>query len=50
MDRRLGEPQSHSECGGEEKNSQPLPGIEHQNPDYLAHSPNGTKIFFTISH
>jgi len=28
MDRRLGGPQSHSGHGGEEKNSQPLPGIE----------------------
>jgi hypothetical protein len=27
-DRRLGEPQSRSGGGGEEKNSQPLPGIE----------------------
>jgi hypothetical protein len=28
LDRRLGGPQSHSERGGEEKNSQPPPGIE----------------------
>jgi hypothetical protein len=28
LDMRLGEPQSHSERGGEEKNSQPPPGIE----------------------
>jgi hypothetical protein len=27
LDRRLGEPQSRSGCGGEEKNSQPLPGL-----------------------
>jgi hypothetical protein len=27
-DRRLGGPQSRSGCGGEEKNSQPLPGQE----------------------
>jgi len=27
-DRRLGGPKSHSGCGGGEKNSQPLPGIE----------------------
>jgi len=26
--RRLGGPQSHSRCGGGEKNSQPPPGIE----------------------
>jgi hypothetical protein len=29
LDRRLGGPQSRSERGGEEKNSQPLPGLEH---------------------
>jgi hypothetical protein len=29
LDRRLGGPQNRSESGGEEKNSQPLPGIEH---------------------
>jgi hypothetical protein len=28
LDRKLGGPQSRSERGGEEKNSQPLPGIE----------------------
>jgi len=28
LGRRLGGPQSWSECGGEEKNSQPLPGIK----------------------
>jgi hypothetical protein len=28
MDRRLGGPQSQSGCGGKEKNSQPLPGLE----------------------
>jgi hypothetical protein len=28
LDRRLGGPQSRSERDGEEKNSQPLPGIE----------------------
>jgi hypothetical protein len=28
MDRRLGGTQSHSGRGGEEKNSQPLPGLE----------------------
>jgi hypothetical protein len=28
LDRRLGEPQSQSGHGGEEKNSQSLPGIE----------------------
>jgi len=28
LDRRLGGPQSRSGRGGEEKNSQPLPGLE----------------------
>jgi len=28
IDRRLGGPQSHSGCGGEEKNSQPPPRIK----------------------
>jgi hypothetical protein len=28
MDRRLGEPQSRFGHGGEQKNSQPLPGLE----------------------
>jgi hypothetical protein len=28
LDRRLSEPQSRSELGSEEKNSQPLPGLE----------------------
>jgi hypothetical protein len=39
LDRRPGGPQSHSGHGGEEKNSQPLPGIEPQNPNHPAHSP-----------
>jgi hypothetical protein len=38
LDRRLGEPQSHSGRGGEEKNSQPPPGIEHYDPDRPARS------------
>jgi hypothetical protein len=37
LDRRLGGPQSRSEYGGEEKNSQPLPGLEP--PDHPARSP-----------
>jgi hypothetical protein len=28
LDRRLGGPRSRSGCGGEEKNPQPLPGLE----------------------
>jgi hypothetical protein len=39
LDRRLGGPQSHSGHDGEQKNSQPLLGIGHQNPNYPAHSP-----------
>jgi hypothetical protein len=35
---RLGGPQSQSGQGGEEKNSQPPPGIEGQNPDRPARS------------
>jgi hypothetical protein len=35
----MGGPQNRSGRGGEEKNSQPLPGIEHQNPDRSARSP-----------
>jgi len=38
LDRRLGGPQSRSGRGGEE-NSQPPPGIEPQNPDRPARSP-----------
>jgi hypothetical protein len=30
LDRRTGGPQSRSGCGGEEKKSQPPPGIEHR--------------------
>jgi len=36
LDRRLGGPQSCSGHGGEEKNSQPPPGIEPLNPDHPA--------------
>jgi len=39
LDRRLGGPQSCSEHGGKEKNSQPPLGIEPLNPDRPAHSP-----------
>jgi hypothetical protein len=38
LDRRLGGPQSRSGRGGEEKNSQPPPGIEPYNPDRPARS------------
>jgi hypothetical protein len=37
LDRRLRGPQSHSGRGGEEKNCQPLPGLE--NPDHPARRP-----------
>jgi hypothetical protein len=36
--RRLGGPQSSSERGGDEKNSQPPPGIETENSDRSARS------------
>jgi hypothetical protein len=39
LDRKLGGPQSRSGRGGEEKNSQPPSGIEPQNPDRPARSP-----------
>jgi hypothetical protein len=39
LDRRLGGPQSHSGRGGEEKNSQPRPGIEPWNTDHPSRSP-----------
>jgi hypothetical protein len=39
LDRRLGGPQNRSGHGGEEKNSQPTPGIEPSNPDRPARSP-----------
>jgi hypothetical protein len=37
LDWRLGRPQSRSGRGGEEKNSQPPPGIEPWSPDRPAH-------------
>jgi hypothetical protein len=37
LDRRLGEPQSRFGHGGEEKHSQPLPGLEP--PDHPARNP-----------
>jgi hypothetical protein len=39
LDRRLGGPHSRSGRGGEEKNSQPPPGIEPENPNRPARSP-----------
>jgi hypothetical protein len=39
LDSRLGGPQSWSGRGGEEKNSQPPPGIETWNPDRTPRSP-----------
>jgi hypothetical protein len=39
LDRRVGGPQSRSGHGGEEKNSQPPPEIEPQNPDLPVRSP-----------
>jgi hypothetical protein len=46
LDRRVGGPQSCSAHGGEEKNSQPPPGIEPQNPDRPARSP----ALYRLSH
>jgi len=42
LDRRLGGPQNRSECG-EEKNSQPPPGIETPNRDRKNSELNGNK-------
>jgi hypothetical protein len=39
LNKRLGGPQSHPGRGGEEKNSQPPPGIKPYNPDRPARSP-----------
>jgi hypothetical protein len=39
LDWRIGGPQSRSGSGGEEKNSQPAPGIEPQNSGRPARSP-----------
>jgi hypothetical protein len=39
VDRRLGGRQSRSGHGGEEKNSQPPPGIEPSNPDRPVRNP-----------
>jgi hypothetical protein len=39
LDRRLSELESRSGRGGEEKNSQPPPGIEPQNPNHPVRSP-----------
>jgi hypothetical protein len=39
LDRRLDGPPSRSGCGGEEKNSQPPPGMEPYNSDLPARSP-----------
>jgi hypothetical protein len=39
LDGRLGGSQSRSGRGGEEKNSQPTPRIEPENPDHPARSP-----------
>jgi hypothetical protein len=46
LDRRLGGPQRRSGRGGEEKNSQPTPGIEPYNPDRPACIP----ALYRLSH
>jgi hypothetical protein len=53
LDRKLGGPQSRSGHGGGEKNSQPPPGIEPQNPDrpassLVAISTEITRLYFLI--
>jgi hypothetical protein len=60
LDRRLGEPQSRSGCGGEEKNFQPLPGLEipiiqpvaqrYTIELYLLLANPRTKIAITVKH
>jgi hypothetical protein len=48
LDRRLGGPQSRSGRGGEEKNSQPPPGIE--NPERPARSPTLYRLSYQGSN
>jgi hypothetical protein len=56
LDRRLGGPQSHSGCGGEEKNSQPPPAILILSPHLHLDLPSGLlpsvfdQHFVYISH
>jgi hypothetical protein len=50
LDRRLGGSQSLSGRGGEEKNSQPPPGIEPYNPDRPARSPALYRLSYHGSH
>jgi hypothetical protein len=50
LDRRLGGPQRRSGRGGEEKNSQPPPGIEPKNPDSPAPSPAPSPALYRLSY
>jgi hypothetical protein len=50
LDRRLGEPQSRSGRGGEEKNSQSPPEIETQNPDRPARNPAPYRLSYHGSY
>jgi hypothetical protein len=50
LDRRLGGPQSRSGRGGEEKNSQPPPGIEPYNTDRPVRSPALYRLSYHGSH
>jgi hypothetical protein len=49
LDRRLSRPQSQSACSGEEKNSQPLPGLEPLIIQPIAQQYT-TELFFKISN
>jgi len=48
LDRRLGGPQSWSGHSGLEKNSQPLLGIEPQNPDRPVRSPEVETVTYDV--
>jgi hypothetical protein len=49
LDRRLGGPQSRSEPGGEEKNSQPQPGVGPQNLDRPTRSKDSDKGSYNVT-
>jgi hypothetical protein len=49
LDKRLGEPQSRSGRGVEEKNFQPPPGIELPNPHRLTHTQVKVKFFLFLT-
>jgi hypothetical protein len=47
LDRRLGRPHSPSGCGGEEKNSQPLLGLEHPIIQPIKYLENHKSVYCT---